>query len=243
MTAQNLLLIFNLFILEGLLSVDNAAVLAVMVKDLPNPKDRTKALRYGLIGAYVLRGACLFIASWLTKAWLLKIAGGLFLCRLAYKHFSKNEHILEQDDQDQGNSTIYTALSKIGLSQFVTTIILVEIMDLTFSVDNIFAAVAMSDEKWVIITGVFMGIAAMRFISGWFVTMLEKYKTLENSAFIVIALLGLKLVLSGISSGVGISVLNEIFAYHYTDMIFSGLLMIIFFFPIIKNNLFPSTSK
>jgi len=47
-------LIGTLVVLEGLLSADNALVLAVMVKHLPEEK-RKKALFYGLIGAYVFR--------------------------------------------------------------------------------------------------------------------------------------------------------------------------------------------
>lgn len=241
MNTHNLILIFNLFILEGLLSVDNAAVLAIMVKDLPTEKQRQKALKYGLIGAYVLRGLCLFIASWLTQAWILKLLGGLYLAYLAYGHFTKKVDTIEEDGmQGQANSKIFKFLSRFGFSQFVTTIILVEIMDLAFSVDNIFAAVAMSDEKWVIITGVFIGIAAMRFISGWFVKMLDKYKTLENSAFIVIALLGAKLIFSATATGLKIQPLVAIFEYHHTDMIFSGILMILFFYPIVLSKLFSS---
>src|SRR5689334_25351224 len=44
----------TLVILEGLLSADNALVLAVMVKHLP-PEKRKKALFYGLLGAYIFR--------------------------------------------------------------------------------------------------------------------------------------------------------------------------------------------
>jgi predicted tellurium resistance membrane protein TerC len=55
---QAILIILNLIIIESLLSVDNAAVLATMVMDLPK-EQREKALKYGIIGAYVFRGICL----------------------------------------------------------------------------------------------------------------------------------------------------------------------------------------
>ena len=47
-------LIGTLVIMEGLLSADNALVLAVMVRHLPF-KQRKKALFYGLLGAYLFR--------------------------------------------------------------------------------------------------------------------------------------------------------------------------------------------
>src|SRR6202000_137177 len=81
-----LLIILNLIVIESLLSVDNAAVLATMVLDLPK-NQRNKALRYGIIGAYVLRGVCLFLASWLIKIWWLKPIGGLYLLYLAFTYF------------------------------------------------------------------------------------------------------------------------------------------------------------
>lgn len=63
---QAILIILNLIIIESLLSVDNAAVLATMVMDLPK-EQREKALKYGIIGAYVFRGICLVLAAWLVK--------------------------------------------------------------------------------------------------------------------------------------------------------------------------------
>ena len=41
--------IFSLVLIEGLLSADNALVLAVLVKHLPE-KQRKKALMYGMVG-------------------------------------------------------------------------------------------------------------------------------------------------------------------------------------------------
>lgn len=49
-----LFIIINIILLECILSVDNAAALATMVKHLPTD-ERKKALRYGMIGAYVFR--------------------------------------------------------------------------------------------------------------------------------------------------------------------------------------------
>jgi YkoY family integral membrane protein len=81
-----LLIILNLIVIESLLSVDNAAVLATMVLDLPK-EQRNRALRYGIIGAYVFRGICLFLAAWLVKIWWLKPLGGLYLLYLAFNYF------------------------------------------------------------------------------------------------------------------------------------------------------------
>lgn len=72
-----------LILIESLLSVDNAAVLATMVMDLPK-EQRNKALKYGIIGAYVFRGICLILAGFLVTIWWLKPIGGLYLLYLVW---------------------------------------------------------------------------------------------------------------------------------------------------------------
>lgn len=62
-------------------------------------------------------------------------------------------------------------------------------MDMVFSIDNVFAAVALSDKLWVVMTGVFIGILAMRFVAGRFVALMNKYPDLETAAYTVIAIL------------------------------------------------------
>ena len=51
---SDLVTIALLVLLEGLLSADNALVLAVMILGLPR-SDQKKALRYGLVGAFAFR--------------------------------------------------------------------------------------------------------------------------------------------------------------------------------------------
>jgi YkoY family integral membrane protein len=222
MTLQTLLVILNLFIIESLLSVDNASALAAMVQHLPQ-NQRNKALRYGLLGAYVFRGTCLFFASWLIKILWLKIAGGIYLFYLAYKFFSSNEEGSE--------------ISKTVTKGFLATIISVEILDLSLSIDNIFAAVALSKEFWVIMVGVAIGILAMRFVAGWFVKLIEKYPSLVKSAFIVIALLGIKLIASGIIDYIpSWAPAKEIIEDHSFDFAFSAIMMVIFFYPLAFGN-------
>ena len=79
----SLAIIGNLVIIESLLSVDNAAVLATMVMDL-DKKDRKKALRFGIFGAYIFRGVAMVFASFLIKIWWLKPVGGLYLLYLVW---------------------------------------------------------------------------------------------------------------------------------------------------------------
>lgn len=231
---NTIFIIFNLIVLESMLSVDNSVILAIMVKDLPY-KQKSQALRYGLLGAYIFRGTCLFLASWLINIFWLKIVGGAYLLYLVYGHFTpKNDTIEEVSNVN--DSKIFKLIQRIGISKFWSTVVLVEIMDVCFGLDNIFAAVALSNKFWVVMTGVAIGILAMRFVAAWFVKLIEKYPSLETSAFIVIFILGIKLIIAGIADySIPFAFLKEALASHLFDLIFSGCMMIIFFIPLLIN--------
>jgi predicted tellurium resistance membrane protein TerC len=117
-------------------------------------------------------------------------------------------------------------------------VVLVEIMDLAFSIDNVFAAVAFTDNIWLICIGVFIGILAMRFVAQGFVKLLEKYPFLETAAFIVIIVLGLKLALSLWTHFSPHSRMAMFLDSHTADMITSLGTASVFFLPLITSWLF-----
>jgi YkoY family integral membrane protein len=236
--GQTVLIIFNLFILESLLSIDNAAVLAIMVKDLPL-RDRGHALKYGIMGAFVMRGASLFAVSLIIKILWLKVAGGLYLLYLVYGHFSQKVETIEESTNTK-DSGIYKFGGRLGLNRLWATILLVEIMDMAFSIDNIFASVAMTSNIVLILIGVFIGIIAMRFVAQWFTGLITRFPSLEKSAFIVIALLGLKLILTGILDYLPQDAMKGFINSHTFDFSFSGAMMFIFFVPLLTSNKTPT---
>src|SRR5262245_52023483 len=75
-----------LVFLEGLLSADNALVLAVMVRHLPRDQQR-RVLFYGIWGAIGFRVIALSLSSILLNLWYCKVIGGLYLLYLAGSHF------------------------------------------------------------------------------------------------------------------------------------------------------------
>ncbi len=64
--AADLATVALLVVLEGLLSADNAMVLAVLVLGLPRSEQR-KALRYGIVGAFVFRITAIVLAVYLIQ--------------------------------------------------------------------------------------------------------------------------------------------------------------------------------
>jgi len=239
-----LLIILNLIVIESLLSVDNAAVLATMVMDLP-PDQRKKALKYGIIGAYVFRGICLLLAAWLVQVWWLKPLGGLYLLYLAIDFFikkSKKNKVQEHEVIDKKKSWFYR--STVGLiGNFWATVALVEIMDLAFSIDNVFAAVAFTDNIYLIYIGVFIGILTMRFVAQGFVKLMEKFTFLETIAFIVIGVLGLKLTSSVLTHLYPHAAVSKFMEGETTDLFVSIFTIAIFVIPVATSIFFNFPKK
>jgi len=181
---SDLVTIGLLVLLEGLLSADNAIVLAVQVLPLP-PDEQKKALRYGIIGAFVFRIIAVLLASYLINMPGVKIIGGIYLCWLALDHFRKHG-----EDQTQRTPK---AKQFFGLSAFWSTVIAVELTDIVFSVDSILAAVALSNKQWVVVTGGIIGIITMRMVAGVFLQVIKKYPRLVDGAYIIVFLIGAKL--------------------------------------------------
>lgn len=236
------MIIGNLIIIESLLSVDNAAVLATMVMDLPKDQ-RQRALRYGIIGAYVFRGLCLLFATFLIQIWWLKPLGGVYLLYLVYNYFKGKSTPTVKDDLLNKNEHWLYKVSLGWLNQFWATVVLVEIMDLAFSIDNVFAVVAFTENIILIWFGVFIGILAMRFVAQWFVQLMGKFPFLEPAAFLVIAFLGLKLFLSVYEHFRPADPFSKFLGSHSADWATSIITVLIFVVPLITSHLFNYPRK
>lgn len=202
-----------LIALEGLLAADNALVLAIMVKHLPD-LERRKALFYGLIGAFFLRIGSLFVISFLVDVWQVQAIGAIYLLFMSihhiYKKLVKNKGDSNEDVEDAAGEK-----ENKRFSGFWPTVIKVEIADLAFAVDSILAAVALAvalpntglpniggldgGKFLVIFAGGFIGVVIMRFAATFFVKLLQQRPGLEIAAFMIVGWVGVKLAMLTLS--------------------------------------------
>jgi len=185
-TASDLLTIALLVALEGLLSADNAMVLAILVLGLPKAEQK-KALRYGIAGAFAFRALATLLAAFLIQLAWVKLVGALYLLYLVYRHFGGRA-------SGEDRRAVPAAQGWMGLSPFWATVAKVELTDIVFAIDSILVAVAMSPKFWVILTGGLLGILTMRLVIGQLLTLVERYPPLVDGAFIIIGWVGAKLL-------------------------------------------------
>jgi YkoY family integral membrane protein len=188
--AGDLLIVGTLIVLEGLLSADNALVLALLVRHLPQTQQK-RALLYGLVGAFLLRGMGIFFAQTLINLWWVCAIGSTYLIGLSIRHFILlNRHGKEEDDKPQSNN--------LGFWQ---TVVMVELTDLLFAIDSILVAVALVSDPsriWIVYTGGFLGIVLLRLAATFFIRLIERYPTLDSLAYMLVSWAGVKLASSSV---------------------------------------------
>jgi len=202
-----------LVLLEGLLSADNALVLAILVLGLPRSEQR-KALRYGIVGAFAFRILATLLAVHLLQVAWVKLVGAIYLLYLVWGHF------FGSGDAEQRRS-VKPARAAMGLSAFWATVVKVELTDIVFAVDSILVAVAMSPKTWVIISGGILGIVTMRMVIGKLLSLVRRYPALVDGAFVIIGWVGLKLLIEFLHA-------DGLIHFQVNKWVSFGLIVVIF---------------
>lgn len=229
--VPDLAVIGLLIVLEGVLSIDNALVLGLLAKRLP-PHQRGRALTYGLVGAFAFRFISIATAQYLLKWQIVKLIGGGYLLYVALKFFlfeagkDKEDGAPQLDASghpivdDDGNAVRSTA----GMAKFWPTVVVIELTDIAFAIDSILAAIALvgssPDEKgihpklWVVVTGGMLGVVLMRYAAVVFIKLLERFPRFEISAYLLVAVIGLKLVIDWLSHTAILQPWHELLNFH-----------------------------
>ncbi|KAA6449974.1 hypothetical protein DX926_10830 [Bacillus atrophaeus] len=225
--------------LEGLLSADNALVLAVIAKHLPDDQKK-KAINYGIIMAFAFRFAALFAISFIANVWQIQAIGAAYLLYLGLKHVmkarfgKKNENIHEEAKEEAAGKGFWPTVGKIALA------------DLAFAIDSILAAVALAlglpdsplddfggmdgGQFIIVVLGGIAGLILIKFAATWFVKLLNQRPALETTAYAIVAWVGVKLVVITLAHE-DIRILDHHFPHSTTwTLIFYGVLVAIALF-------------
>ena len=176
------LVLLVLILLEAVLSADNAIALAAIAQGLEDKELERKALNFGLVVAYVLRITLILTATWVQQFWQFNVLGAAYLLWLVFQHFTSEEG---EDNQHHGPR----------FNSLLQAIPVIAFTDLAFSLDSVTTAIAVSQERWLVLTGATVGIITLRYMAGWFIKWLDEYVYLEDAGYITVALVGLRLLL------------------------------------------------
>lgn len=197
-SGKDWMIILTLILMECLLSVDNAVVLAAQTKVLPDKSQQRKSLFYGLWGAYLFRFIVIGIGTYLINFWEIKLAGSIYLFYLAFKFFYNQRHPQESTDKEKKKAVTYKHKKKRKyiLSLFWRTVISIEAMDIVFSIDSVLASLAVSNNPVIVLIGGMIGILCMRGVAEIIIKLMDIIPELQPMAYVLIAIIALKLFLS-----------------------------------------------
>lgn len=222
---RRLLVILQVIWIDGVLSIDNAAALAVLAEPLPNDQSPPRplhwkwlgsqqqcALKVGMWMAWLFRSVFLFAGVWILTGpfhTIGGILGGLWLFWLVYRHF-------------WGNSE--DANRALPVSHFWRSIFWIEVTDLTFSWDNISAIVTLTTEVWTLIVGILISVPMIRFAATRLIPIMERFPTLEHAAYVLIGAIGVELEVAALSNyridevmqfAISMGIIVSAFFWHY----------------------------
>lgn len=201
-SGQDWMMILTLILMECLLSVDNAVVLAAQTQVLPTKDEQRKSLVYGLWGAYLFRFIVIGIGTYLINFWEIKLLGGIYLLYLVYKYFYDIRHPEQvakkkaAKKEKENHKKKNFKKRKHRLSLFWRTVISIEAMDIVFSIDSVLAALAMSNNPVVVLVGGMIGILCMRGVAEIIIKLMEIIPELQTMAYILISIIAIKLLIS-----------------------------------------------
>ena len=189
-SGQDWLIIFSLVMIECLLSVDNAVVLAARTRVLPTLKEQEESLFYGIWGSYLFRFLIIGIGTYLINFWEIKVIGAAYLIYLVYRFFhgryseKKHHKIRTKADHLTGRKRFWAVVAQI------------EFMDIIFSVDSVLASLAISSNPVIVLIGGLIGIACMRGVAEVIMKLMRKIPELEPMAYALIFVIAIKLFLT-----------------------------------------------
>lgn len=183
----------NAYIMEKLLSFDNLFVFLLIFNHFNiKSKQQRKILNYGIIGAIVLRGLCIFSGMELINNFKWLVYGlGLVLVYSSYKIFTTND-----DDDGIENSSIVKWCSSANISIFMATLISIELSDIIFAVDSIPVVLAITSSTMIAYSSnlfAIMGLRSLYFVMTSFSGYIEK---MSHGIGIVLGFIGIKMLLT-----------------------------------------------
>ena len=172
-------------IAEILFSWDNILAVEHFAAALP-AKERHRALKWGLTGALLIRGLSLVLMTFAKSFDMVMLVASVHMvCQTALWFFGFH---LEESQQPP------TEPVRRG-THFLRAVILIEVADFFFSIDNVAIAVSISKNLWLSFTGVAMGLIFVRFFWRRLKFLLIRHPRLADTSRIVTGLLGFQILL------------------------------------------------
>lgn len=199
-TAEHMLALLTLTVMEIVLGIDNIIFISILASRLPK-EQQPRARTVGLMAALLMRILLLLSVTWLATLTepfvtvlgfeisgrdLILLLGGLFLIYKATHEI----HAKLEGEEGRGETR--------GGVTFGSVIVQIMLLDIVFSLDSVITAVGMAEALWVMITAVVLAVGVMLFAAGPISEFVNKHPTVKMLALSFLLLIGFSLVVESL---------------------------------------------
>ena len=189
MTAEELIIFFEIILIDLVLAGDNAIIIGMVASQFKDDL-RKKIIFWGIGAAVILRIAFTLIATYLLQINGLKLIGGLILLYIVYKLY---KDIVKAEESSKPNIKVDDSAS---IYKAIWTII---IADVSMSLDNVLGvAGAAKGHYYLLVFGLALSIALMAFAANLVARWIKTYKWIGWAGLIAILVVAVDLIYSDI---------------------------------------------
>ena len=173
--------LFQVIVIDIVLSADNAIIVGVAAAGLP-PNLRRRAIIYGIAAAAIIRILCAVFVVQLLNIIGLLLVGGLLLAWVCWRMWRELRDV-EAGDDEESDSALIRAAPTTMFAAMVNIIV----ADVTMSVDNVLAvAGAARDNVELLVFGLVLSVALMGAVANYVATLIQTHKWIAYVGLAVI---------------------------------------------------------
>jgi tellurite resistance protein TerC len=204
---------FTGYVIEKALSVDNVFVWAVIFSYFRVPSQyQHRVLFWGIFGALVLRAAFVFAGTALIEKfdWMMFVFGGFLIITALRVAFHEEEEIhpehnpllkavrkiLPVSKDYDGQKMLTHVDGKLAVTPLMVVLILIESTDILFAVDSVPAILAVSQDRFVVLSSNAFAILGLRSMYFLLEGSRERLVHLNKGLGAILLFVGVKMVLS-----------------------------------------------
>jgi YjbE family integral membrane protein len=184
--------LFQVIVIDIVLSADNAIIVGVAAAGLP-PDLRRRAIIYGIAAAAILRIICAVFVVQLLNIIGLLLVGGLLLAWVCWRMWRELRDVEAGDDEESDS-----ALIKAAPTTMFAAMVNIIVADVTMSLDNVLAvAGAARDNVELLVFGLVLSVALMGAVASYVATLIQTHKWIAYVGLAVIVYVASNMIWRG----------------------------------------------
>lgn len=204
---------FTGYVIEKSLSVDNLFVFIMIFSYFHvSKRHQPQILKWGIIGALVMRAIFIFVGIELLEAfhWMIYIFGGILIFTGIKMAFGGDEHVEPEKNlvvrlvrkfvpitkRNRGDRFFISRCGKRAATPLFLTLVMIESSDVIFALDSVPAVLAVSRDPFIVYSSNVFAIMGLRALYFLLANVMGMFSHLKIGISFILAFVGIKMLLA-----------------------------------------------